>query len=98
MFSRVAFGMLALSAVLTAPGIVAAKPVTGNVSCTLKGSSTVSPGLPFTGTTLTKPLKTKVTFTGTLSNCTGTQTGTKGGLQIDGGTLSAKGVIKTPAG
>lgn len=100
MFRRIALvasGTVALVAILIAPA--AAKPITGNVTCTLKGSATVKPGFPFTSTDpLTKTLKTKVTFNGTLSNCTGAQVNTKKGLQIDGGSVSAKGVITTPAG
>src|SRR5262245_50520669 len=90
-------GAVALSAAMSAPAT--AKPVTGNVSCTLSGSAALKPGLPFDSPgNATKKFKTKVTFTGTLSNCTGTQTGTKGGLQIAGGSVTAKGTVITAAG
>ena len=92
-------GALALSTVIIAPGIATAKPVTGNVSCTLTGKATISPGLPLTSPgNATKNVKTTTTFTGTLSNCTGTQANTKGGAQIDGGTLTATAKTKTAKG
>lgn len=95
-------GALALSAVIMAPGIAAAKPITGNVSCTLKGSAVITPGLPLTATdppTLaTKTLKSSTVFTGTLENCTGAQVNTKGGAQIDHGTVVAKGKTKYEKG
>ncbi len=92
-------GALALSVVIMYAGTAAAKPVTGNVSCTLTGSATVSPGLPLNSPgNATKKLKTTVTFTGTLSNCTGAQANTKGGAQIDGGSVSAVGKTITAVG
>src|SRR5215813_3662440 len=92
-------GVLMLSAFVIAPGIAAAKPITGNVSCTLSGTATLKPGLPLMSPgNATKKLKTKITFTGTLSNCTGTQVNTKKGLQIDGGTWTAKGTTITDVG
>ena len=92
-------GALALSTVIMAPGIAAAKPVTGNVSCTLTGKATISPGLPLVSPgNATKNVTTKITFSGTLSNCTGTQANTKAGAQIDGGTLVATGKTKTAKG
>jgi hypothetical protein len=48
--------------------------------------------------TAKKKLKTTVIFNGTLSNCTGTQAGTKKGAQIDGGTLVGKGKTTTAVG
>jgi len=92
-------GALALSIVIIAPGIAAAKPVTGNVSCTLTGKATISPGLPLTSPgDAKKNVKTTTTFTGTLSNCTGTQANTKGGAQIDGGSMVAVAKTKTAKG
>jgi hypothetical protein len=92
-------GALALSTVIIVPGIAAAKPVTGNVSCTLTGKATISPGLPLTSPgNATKNVKTTTTFTGTLSNCTGTQANTKGGAQIDGGSITAVAKTKTAKG
>ncbi len=94
-----AVGVWALSAVIITPGIAAAKPVTGNVSCTLTGTATISPGLPLSSPgAATKKVKTTTTFTGTLSNCTGTQQNTKKGAQIDGGTIVAKAKTTTAIG
>ena len=50
------------------------------------------------GTYLCEKLRTKIRFTGTLTHCTGAQTNTKQGLQIDGGTVSAKGQTITVVG
>ena len=92
-------GALALSAVIMAPGIAAAKPVTGNVSCTMTGKAVIAPGLPVTSPgNAAKNVKTTITFTGTLSNCTGTQMNTKGGAQIDGGSIAAVAKTKTAKG
>jgi hypothetical protein len=92
-------GALALSIVIITPGIATAKPVTGNVSCTLTGAATIKPGLPLTSPgNATKNVKTTTTFTGTLSNCTGAQANTKGGAQIDGGTITAVAKTKTAKG
>jgi hypothetical protein len=92
----VAAGALALSTVLVGP---APAKVTGDVTCTLTGSATISPGLPVTSPGVaTKKVKTKTTFTGTLSNCTGTQVGTKKGAQIEGGTVKAKAKTTTAVG
>jgi hypothetical protein len=92
-------GALALSAATITPAI-AATPVTGTVSCTLSGSATLKPGLPMDspGAVTKKPFKTKVSFSGTLSNCTGTQSGTKNGLQIQGGSVQSKGTAVTAVG
>lgn len=99
-FALVGSGALALSTIITiAPGIATAKPVTGNVSCTLTGTATISPGLPLTSPgNATKNVTTTTTFTGTLSNCTGTQVNTKKGAQIEGGTVVAKAKSKTAKG
>ena len=91
----VAGGALALSSVIMAPGIVAAKPITGDVVCVLQGSAVITPGLNLANdppVTLTKNYKSKVTFTGTLSECAGTQTNAK--APFDHGTVVAKGVTK----
>ena len=89
-------GALALSAVLIGP---ATAKVTGDVACMLTGSAAISPGLPLNSPgTATKKFKTTVKFTGTLSNCTGTQTGTKKGAQIEGGTVVATAKTTTPVG
>ena len=86
----VAAATLVLLAVVIAPAV--ARPITGSVRCTLMGAAAFSPGLPLNSPgPATKKLRTKITFTGTLSHCTGAQTNTKQGLQIDGGTVSAKG-------
>lgn len=91
-------GTLALLAVVATPAI-AATPITGDVSCTLKGAATLKPGLPLNSPgNAAKTFKTKVTFTGTLSDCTGTQTGTKKGAQIQAGTVQAKATIVTAVG
>ena len=90
---------LALSTVIMAPGIAAAKPVTGKVSCTLTGKAVIAPGLPLTSPgNAAKNVKTTTTFTGTLSNCIGTQMNTKKGVQIDGGTITAVAKSKTAKG
>ena len=87
-------GALALSTVIIGPGVAAAKPVTGDVSCTLTASVVIAPGLPLASPgPAVKTYKSTFTFTGTLTDCTGTQSGTKGGVQIDGGTVV--GVAKT---
>jgi len=91
-------GALALSIVIITPATVKAA-VTGNVSCTLSGSIAVTPGLPLASPgPATKTVKTTYTFTGTLSNCTGTQSGTKKGAQIDGGTVFGVAKSKTAKG
>lgn len=95
----VASGAFALSVIIMPPAF-AATPVTGNVSCTLTGSAKLKPGLPLDspGPVTKKPFKTKIKFTGTLSNCTGTQSGTKKGLQIEGGSVKAQGTVITAVG
>ena len=76
-----------------------AVPITGNVSCALSGTATLKPGLPFSSPgTATKPFKTSIKFTGTLTGCTGSQTGTKLGAQIDAGTVIAKATTITNTG
>ncbi len=95
----VASGAFAVSAVVMTPATARAKAVTGNVNCTLVGKAVITPGLPLASPgSATKTVKTTVTFTGTLSACTGTQMGTKGGLPIDGGTLSAVAKTKVAKG
>lgn len=78
---------MALAACLTVP-VTAGAAVTGNVECTLTGTATIGSQ----NLLLPSPLQ-QVTFTfnGTLTNCTGVQTGTKKGAQIDGGTISIVG-------
>ncbi len=94
----VASAAFTLSVVLMPPAF-AVTPNTGDVSCTLSGSAKLKPGLPLNSPgSATKPFKTKITFTGTLSNCNGTQSGTKKGLQIEGGSVTAKGTVVTAAG
>jgi hypothetical protein len=95
----VALGALVLSTAMMAPGIAAAKPITGNVTCILKGSAVITPGLNLANdppVTLTKTYKSKVTFTGTLEGCAGTQTNAK--AAFDHGTVVAKGVTKYAKG
>lgn len=102
MFPRIALGVvgaLVLSAIVMHAGTAAAKPITGSVNCELIGSATISPGLPLNSPgNATKKFTTKVTFNGTLSNCTGTQTNTKKGAQIDGGTVTATAKTVTAVG
>jgi hypothetical protein len=94
----VASGALALAAVLIGPATAKAA-VTGSVTCELKGSAVISPGLTVTPSgNAKKKIKTKTTFNGTLTNCSGTQTGTKKGAQIDGGTVTATGKTTTNVG
>ena len=94
-----AVGVWALSAVIITPGTAAAKPVTGDVSCTLTGVATISPGLPLASPgAATKKVKTTTTYTGTLTNCVGMQQNTKKGAQIDGGTIVAKAKTTTAVG
>jgi hypothetical protein len=70
----------------------AGDPITGTVNCIVKGTATLKKGLPLTSAgPVTKPVKTKIGFKGTLEGCSGAQVGTKDGLQIQGGTISAKG-------
>jgi hypothetical protein len=70
----------------------AADPITGDVNCIVKGTATLKKGLPLLSPgPVSKPVKTKIGFKGTLEGCTGTQVGTKNGLQIEAGTISAKG-------
>ena len=58
----------------------------------MSGTATLKPGLPLVSPgTATKKFKTKIKFVGTLTNCTGTQAGTKNGLQIMGGSVKATG-------
>lgn len=95
----VASGAFALSAVVMAPATARAKTVTGSVNCTLIGKAVITPGLPLASPgSATKTVKTTTTFTGTLSACSGPQMGTKGGLQIDGGTVSAVAKTKVAKG
>ncbi len=90
-------GVFVLSTVLFNSSI-AHGAVSGNVTCVLKGSAVITPGLPLASPgNATKTLKTTTTFSGTLSNCSGTQTGTKG-ASIDGGTLVAVAKTKTAKG
>jgi hypothetical protein len=97
-------GALALANVVMAPGIAAAKPVTGNVSCTLSGKAVITPGLPLQlspAVQAKKTYKTAVTFNGTFKECTGQQQNinTKKGFgPIDHGTVAAKGKTKYAKG
>jgi len=97
-------GALALASVVIVPGIAAAKPVTGNVSCTLNGNAVITPALPLQldpPQIATKNYKTGVLFTGTLTECTGTQQNinTKKGFgPIDHGVTIAKGTTKYKKG
>jgi hypothetical protein len=92
-------GALALAAAVLVP-VTASAVVTGNVTCTLKGSASIAPGLPLEspGAVTKKKLKTTVTFNGTLTDCTGVQTGTKKGAQIEAGTISGKAKTITEVG
>jgi hypothetical protein len=93
-----AVGALVFSAAIT-PATVEATPVTGSVSCRLTGQAVIKPGLPLNSPgAATKKVKTTTTFTGTLTNCTGAQLGTKKGAQIDGGTVTAKAKTTTAVG
>ena len=97
----VASGAFALSAVVMAPATARAKTVTGSVSCTLSGKAVIAPGLPLgvpNPGNAAKTLKTTTTFTGTLKCTGGTQMGTQGGAQIDGGTVSAVAKTKVAKG
>ena len=93
-----------LASVVIVPGIAAAKPLTGNVACTLSGTAVISPGLPLANdppVTATKTYTSTTTFTGTLSNCTGEQQNinTKKGFgPIDHGTTTAVGKTKYKKG
>ena len=107
MFRRILLvgsGALALSAVIMAPGIAAAKPLAGNVNCTIKGQAVISPGLPLVNdppVNATKTYKSTVVFTGDLTDCSGDQQNinTKKGFgPITHGTTSAKGVTKYKKG
>ena len=97
-------GALALSAVIMAPGIAAAKPLTGTVACTLSGTAVISPGLPLQNDPPVAAKKTytsTTTFTGTLTGCTGDQQNinTKKGFgPIDHGTTAAVGKTKYKKG
>jgi len=97
-------GALALASVVMAPGIAAAKPLTGNVSCVINGTAVISPGLPLQNNppvNATKTYTSTVTFTGDLTNCTGTQQNinTKKGFgPIDHGTTAAVGKTKYKKG
>jgi len=91
-------GAFALSAVFMVP-TTATAAVTGDVTCTLKGSASIAPGLPLNSPgAATKKYKTTVTFNGVLSDCSGSQSGTKKGLQIEGGTVAAKAKTVTAIG
>ena len=97
-------GALALSAVIMAPGIAAAKPLTGTVSCVLSGTAVISPGLPLQNNppvNATKTYTSTTTFTGALTGCTGEQQNinTKKGFgPIDHGTVAASGKTKYKKG
>ena len=95
-------GALALSTVIMAPGVAAAKPLTGTVSCVLKGSAVITPGLPLgTDQTAAKTYKSTTTFTGTLDQCSGEQQNIntkKGYGPIDHGTTTAVGTTKYKKG
>jgi len=78
------------------PASATAAAVAGTVSCALSGALMISPGLPFNSPgNATKKVTSTTKFTGILTNCAGTQTGTKKGAQIDGGSMSgtAKSVV-----
>ena len=94
-FAACSAAALALGA---APANTATVPPSGTLTCTLSGSATLKPGLPLNSPgTATKAVKTKIAFTGVLSNCN--NAGQIGGkLPIDGGTVKAKGTSVVNAG
>lgn len=77
---------------------VAPPPPSGTLSCTLSGTATLKPGLPLSSPGLaTKVVKTKISFTGTLSACN--NAGQIGGkAPITGGSVKAKGTAVTAIG
>lgn len=95
MIQKIALVATAVALACATSGVTpagAATPVTGDVHCTVKGTATLKPGLPLTSPgPATKAVKTKISFKGTLEGCTGTQVGTKNGVQIQGGVITAKG-------
>lgn len=73
----------------------AAVPVTGDVTCTtvvgaLSAKPALGSGLLGPPVKVVKNFKEKLSITATLSNCTGTQSGTKLGLPVEGGSVKAK--------